>query len=133
MRAMALALMLAVGPIGPTLCEFTCADAAALHGMAGMSPGSLHDMGDMSLGHEHASSTARAADLTFIGDSACTHFIRVLPSILRADGSASFLGVAAAEPAGALRVDFRALAFAVMSSASVSPPLHSPPRVPLRI
>ena len=142
-RSVALALILAVGPIGPTLCEFSCADASALHAMAGMSSGARHDMDDVSsaASHDMANVSTGHEDpaegpgnhVTAAGRSACSHSGSVEPSILRAVDSASSLIAAAAEPPSALRTDFRAITFEVFTPLSASPPSHSPLLVQLRI
>jgi len=131
MRSVTLALILALGPIGPTLCEFICADAAALHGMADMSSGALHETADRSPGHEHAS-TVSGTHLTFAGDSACSHSDGA-PSILRVERSASCVVRVAAGWVSALSADSQAVALATITSPSASPPLHASPFVPLRI
>ena len=142
MRLVALALVLAVGPIGPALCEVRCADATALHSMAGMSsdaPDGMrdmssdapHDMADMSSGSEQPS-VAPPAYSMFAGHEACSHQGIVVPSVLRAERSTSS-PLVIAEPASALRVHFPAITLEVSYPPSVFPPLHSPLLVPLRI
>ena len=142
MRSVALALILAVGPTGPTLCEITCAEASALHRMPGMSSGAPHDMDDVSSAASHDMakmssyedpSEAPGKHVTAASHSACSHSGGVQPSILGAVDSASSLIVAAAELPSALRIDFRAILFEVFTPPSASPPSHSPLLVALRI
>lgn len=144
MRLVALALVLAVDPIGPTLCDVRCADAAALHNMAGTSSGLPEGMGDMSSAAPHdmadmppspeQSSAVPPTSSTFAGrHQACSHSNSVVPSVLRADRSTLSPVMITVEPASAFRVDFQAVALEGFSSPSASPPLHSPLLVPLRI
>jgi hypothetical protein len=132
MRMVALALVVAVGPIGPTLCEVKCADAVAVHNMAGMASGVPDGMGDMPPSPEQPSAVP-PTNSTFAGHQACSHSNGVVLSVLRADRSTLSLLVITVERASAFRVDFQAVALEGFSSPSVSPPLHSPLLVPLRI
>lgn len=142
MRLVALALVLALGPVGSTLCELSCVDARALlHDMAGASAGAQHaahrssaalqHTTGISTSHQHASAVP-ADRLTVVGDSACSHSEGVLPSILR-DRSSSSLVLAAADAVSAGRVDVHAIALEVLIPPPAPPPLHSALLVPLRI
>lgn len=141
MRVVALALILAVGPIGPMLCTVRCAEALAGHSMAAMSAGagpqmdgmSSHDMSNMATGPEDAAD-ASGPRLTDSRDLACSHVGRVEPSILHGADSLSSPAAAATVLPTALRVDFRAtITLHVIVPTSASPPPHSPLLVPLRI
>ena len=141
MRVVALALILAVGPIGPTLCTVRCAETSAVHAMAGMSAGAHHQTDDMSAHDMTNMSTVRQdpSDApcyrsTLPADVGCSHSGRVEPTILRAaDAASSPISAAAVFPT-ALRVDLRAMvpleAFAPPLTSSSS---HRPLSLSLRI
>lgn len=144
MRAVALALVLAVAPIGPTLCEVRCADASASHTPAGvpatathdmqaMSAEGVHDMAAMAIGQEHQGEEP-GTDAVVASSSACSHSSSVVPSILRAGDEASLLVVATAHSPSAFLLHVQAaVTFGVLTSPSASPPLHVALPVPLRI
>ena len=130
MRLLALTLAIAVGPIGPTLCDFRCASSA----MTGRSSsGAPHDMAHMPAGHAQPSAAPGPASI-LAGGLPCSHFDTVPPSILRTPDFASFVVAnSVAEFPITLRVDLRAIAFHALTLPSESPPSYSPPVVSLRI
>jgi hypothetical protein len=150
MRAVAVLLMLAVAPIGPTVCELRCAVASSVRagaehpdGSRASTPhdqsGAPHDMIGM---HHHQMAgiapghgnewDGSAPGISCADSSACPPFAWVFTSAVPTESSQS-LAIAQGEAAVTVHLDapLTSLDRRTSSSAFLRP--HSPPIVPLRI